>query len=359
MFMFCPNCGSKNPDSAAFCERCGSALTETAPVKGANTGYTQPVYTPAPQPTPVSPVYPAPAVRVNTPRPPYSVIGAVKSVCASPLALIAVIATSVNLLLLLIFFLSGGYNALVFNVANRLLSFMFQSNGGDYYDVLNTAYGYSRYLTVYYLIALLPSIVYVAGLWITYISASRRGSDSMSTAGLLMAKIINIISLISTCVLFAVTLIVYIILIIAAVVGASSDSPGSSALAVGFSVLAVTLVFILAVFILAVIYRAKTVSSINAVRNTITTGNSVYRVSGFVAVMNFIVSVFSLFAMFFGGIIYVLAIISAITARVCFALLLFKFNAAMRRVTPKQNPPIGYANSYSQPQYPNSGYGQM
>lgn len=53
--MYCPNCGTQNPDNVAFCGNCGAALTPAPTPQPAPA-----VYTSAPQaaPQPVSPVMP-------------------------------------------------------------------------------------------------------------------------------------------------------------------------------------------------------------------------------------------------------------------------------------------------------------
>lgn len=65
--MFCPNCGTQNPDGTSFCSNCGSPLTSNvnpapAPAPAPVTPVTPvaPV-APAPAPAPVAPVAPAPA----------------------------------------------------------------------------------------------------------------------------------------------------------------------------------------------------------------------------------------------------------------------------------------------------------
>lgn len=343
--MFCPNCGSKNPDSAAFCERCGSALTETAPVKGANTGYTQPVYTPAPQPTPVSPVYPAPAVRVNTPRPPYSVIGAVKSVGASPLFLIAAIAFSLSLLFSLIGLLGGGLGTM-----GILMYYLNRAGLAFYNSIFGSVY---RYLTIAGFLFLIPDILYTIGMWITFGSAASRGNNSMSVAGITMIRVMQIISLVFRCIFFAVAEILVIVAAVAAA-GGGYDYPSSGESAAVIMIFAVVL---LAVFILSIVYRAKIISSLGAVKKTVRTGNSVYRVSGFAGVMNFIIAFCFIFTIFTGSLYSILSGLCSIISLVCFALALFKFNRAMRRVSANPNTP--YNNSQSHPVNLNGGYGQF
>ncbi|MBR6548573.1 MAG: zinc-ribbon domain-containing protein [Clostridia bacterium] len=53
--MFCPNCGTQNPDNANVCMNCGNALRQQAPVQPA---YQQPAYQ---QPMYQQPMYQQPA----------------------------------------------------------------------------------------------------------------------------------------------------------------------------------------------------------------------------------------------------------------------------------------------------------
>ena len=72
--MFCPNCGTQNPDGTSFCSNCGSPLTSNvnpAPAPAPVTPVTPvaPV-APAPAPAPVAPV--APVAPAPQPAPSYT-----------------------------------------------------------------------------------------------------------------------------------------------------------------------------------------------------------------------------------------------------------------------------------------------
>ncbi|MBO4433222.1 MAG: zinc-ribbon domain-containing protein [Clostridia bacterium] len=304
-------------------------------------------YVPAYQPA-YQPQY-QPAVK--PPRSSHPTLNALKNVGASPLLLIAAIAVSANLFLGIIKLFAGNYS-----VFGTVYSYLYRLGISDFNEILNdistATYGYMTLLSFLFLI---PTLIYTIGVWITYISANSRGNNGMSTAGLTMIKVMQIISLIFTCILFAASEIVCIIAsVAAAALDRTNDGSSLSGSSLTFFIVSASVVALLYIFV--IIYIAKVISSINAVKRTVSTGNSVYRVSGFVGVMNFIIAGFSLFGVFYGGALSVFEGICDITALVCFALLLFKFNRAMRRATGNFNQTY---NVYSNSQYPNGGYGRM
>src|ERR1044071_2155229 len=58
--MFCPQCGTANPDNAAQCSQCGTALQQMAPPPATPTAYAQP-----PQQGPVVESYLVPSILVT------------------------------------------------------------------------------------------------------------------------------------------------------------------------------------------------------------------------------------------------------------------------------------------------------
>ena len=332
--MFCPNCGAPIPDDSVLCESCGSKLKNTEPAA------------PAAFAPPVIPVAPAAPPIVAAPRSSNPAVNALKNIGASPLFLIATIAFTVGMFFSFISLVGGGSS-----VAGYIDNYLNRAGIENFNSAFDSLYGYRA---VFAFLLLIPTVIYATGMWITFVSASGRGSDSMSTSGLTMIKTMQIISIVFRCILFAIVEIVLLIVMVSAANARNNDynTPLGSELSV--LILCFAVVYLIA-FILKTVYRAKIVSSIGAVKKTVSTGNSVYRVSGFVGVMNFIIAFSSLSFLFFGGLLSVISTLCDITALVCFGLLLFKFNAAMRRITPNVAAPF----SYQQPQYPNGGYGRM
>ncbi len=293
--MFCSNCGIENTDGAAFCKNCGTKIGTVA-----------------------APVYTAPVQAVKAPLSSHPVLNVVKKVASSPLFLVAIIAYSVQILAAIINSTTIGarLEMLLYNLLDEM--------GGmvpyEFYEFVDAI---SRIGDIPYvlgtLIGLIPAILICVGLWITYASARSRLSSGMKTSGLTMIKVITIIQLIGSCIAVAIIEILLLLAVIG--IAATEYAPGLAIAILVFLVLVVA-----ATYTLQIIFSAKIIKSINTAKNTVATGVPSDKVSGFVAVWAFVSAagfLFSLFANF-------LSSAAAMTALICFGILIFKYKSEMR-----------------------------
>lgn len=300
--MFCPKCGFKNQDDTFFCQNCGNKLSAVQPQQNINPNYQQ--------------GYNQPFIA--------DAFTTVKMLAKSPLFLTAVIAFSVYLLFSIIKVISAGS---LFTGIIRILEFVMDNvpeisyQIGEMYDIFyEIANMASAPIIILGLLGLVPSILICTGLWITYSSAANKYSNTMSTAGLTIIKVINILQLIGTCILCAFVEIFMIVLTIA--LAAESYAPG-----------AVVVLMIIAILLtgfffgLSIMYSVKVIKSLNAAKDAIISGASTKRASVFVAVWTFISAFFTLFTILSNP----LAVLANITAMVCFGILIFNFNTNMLR----------------------------
>ncbi len=158
-------------------------------------------------------------------------------------------------------------------------------------------------------IAMLPELVVVLGMWITYISSLKRG-NMMSTAGLTMIKVIQVIKLICWSVLCGLALI--------GVLGVASESSASPVAG---------LIAVVLIFIIPILGLSLAIKSLNTMTYTVITGVASDRVSTFVGILSFLAVVGNLVYLGFGfGIVYLLrAIVNA-----CFGIFMFSYKGGMR-----------------------------
>lgn len=372
--MFCPNCGVKNEDGVAFCKNCGTKLGNIAPVRDQTADQSniqtdatiqQPVEVeqprevfaptaqqpalaqqaaPAEHATPAAPY--APVVRAAQPRSNHPVLKTVKDIGASPLFLIAVIAFTAALFFNLVSIFTRG-SASIYSLNEALGRFGIDELNGTLYQM-------NDYLKAIGVFGLIPSAIYLIGLWLIFAGAQQRGSAGMPTAGLTTIKVMAIIALVFVCIALALSEIVCVLAIIgiagyysyANVLPRDYGYDGAENMVSTFAtaILVGLAIGVLIVYVLFIVYEAKIISTINAVKSTILTGNPNYKVSGFVAVMNFIIAFFSLFGLFAGGFAAMLAETCSITALICFGILIFKYKSAMiRLLSPQEKNASGFA----------------
>lgn len=344
--MFCPNCGVKNEDNVAFCKNCGTKLGNIPPVNSQNA---EPVQPQAEQPVQVGQPQEAsaasaeqaapaasyvPAVRSAPPRSNNPVLKAVKDLGASPLFLIAVIAFTAAVFFNLVS---------IFTRSSASIYSLNEAFGRFGIDELNgTLYQMKDYLKAIGVFSLIPSAIYLIGLWMIFAGAQQRGSAGIPTSGFTIIKVMAIISLVFVCIALALSEIMCVLAIIgisgyysyANVLPRDYGYGGAENMVSTFATAILVGVAIGALigFVLVIVYEAKIISTINTVKRTVITGNADYKVSGFVAVMNFILAFFSLFGLFAGGFAALLSEACSITALICFGILIFKYKSAMIRL---------------------------
>ncbi len=332
--MFCSKCGCQNADGSAFCRNCGNQLTAN---QTANSSYQQPetAYFSNPQGTPY-------AGFMN------SLASVVKKVCASPIALVAIIAYTASILLNLFVTIrgSGGIFAYIYRLADML---GMQDMMWESYEVIR---GCSNTSAV---IGMITTILIAVGLWIAYASAVNRDAP-MKTGGLTLIKVILSINLVFICIVLAI--IEFSALIAIAGVSNSNYYDDSYVVAtlvgimIGFAI----------VFTLIILFYAKAIKTINAMKFTIRTGNQLGRPSVYVAVMSFIFGISSLISIYSSyGIFPALVNLCSATAYIAFGVFIFYYRSKMpipvQGVYYQGVPVAGYQmppqpTNYTVPNYP-------
>lgn len=369
--MFCPNCGSQNADGAAFCHECGTPLNAApsepvqeapqfdapaepqyeapaepqyeAPAEPQHEAPSQPQFVP-----PVPPQYQPPAQPQYQPPQqfgaPSGALAALKKLGSSTAYLIAAIALSLSAVLNFIGALVGSSSSYTVTIGDQT----YRLSLGDGGAAIGSA-----------IAALVPALLILLGVWLTYGAARKRDNSPFSTGGLTLLKVIYVIEFVCVCVGFGFAIIGIIALIIGAsfigdLFGSVTDSLGldeilkgsgykgfdkdlsasvvSAAARIGFII---ALVVVVAVFVFCIFFFSKLIKTINTGKRVAKTGVASDKVSPFVAVMLYIAAGFSalsaLGSLVAGMIFSGLAGLCSATAVFIFALLIFKFRTAMRR----------------------------
>ncbi|MBR7032353.1 MAG: zinc ribbon domain-containing protein [Clostridia bacterium] len=264
---FCPNCGQQLEDADVFCPSCGQnteAVQETV--------QPEPQFTPAPQPQyqapqPASQFYASPVKETGL----NPAILALKRTATSAPSIIGAILYTVAAVVSII--LSVAAAPSIYYAIYDLL----RSQGADI-PFLQFNYVSSVVSAV---ISSIPTVLVILGLWLAIGAAGNKNNDRMSTAGLTIIKVIQIIGLIGMCIVFGIFIIASIIGMI--VVGSRSSNPGAAVVG-----LLVAFLILVGVFVFALIYYIKVIKTIGAAKKVAATGMPNRGASGFVAVMLFI-----------------------------------------------------------------------
>ena len=253
--MFCPNCGTQVAEGVRFCSKCGSAVNQApaAPVYQSAPQYVIPV---APQPARENPMI----ERVRT---------AVRKIGGSPLFLVVAICyTLVQLYALLTVGATGG------NVISGWIPFLreFGFSSSDINDMIS-AFNDTGWLVK--LISLTFGILTMSGLWAIF-AASHSSAKEPGTAGLTIIRVVTILKLVCYGIVMTILLV--------------SSLIGIAALSVYSEPEAMVGVFVVfaAITALIFIYHTKICATISRVKETLYTGKPNHRVSGFVAVICFL-----------------------------------------------------------------------
>ncbi|GEM_PF-1482386 len=290
----------------------------------------QPAYTPAPN-QPVGNAYgypPAPApVKVRSAHP---VLNAVKNLGASPLFMVAVIGFTVMVLFSLLgaFVNNNSLYALLLPYESQLNEF-----GLSVYTLSYYLGSLQSTFTVWKIIGLIPSILMLVGMWMTFVSARESRTGGMKTTGLTIIKVISVLALIGLCALTALLVVAALILLIAL-----SNEGGVPTTALG-AVIVIAMIAV-AVLVLYIVYYAKIVSTINTMKVTIATGCASDKISGYVGVIAILSGIRSALSIFSSAnVLELLATIGSATASIAFGIFLFRYRTTMR----------GFLNTYAQP----------
>ena len=314
--MFCTNCGKACADNAAFCTNCGKKLTVNA-VRPTPAQPAAPVSPAAPQP-------PRPAAQPAQPIPSDGPIQALKRVATSPTYLTAAIALSVASLFSFLQFIFGGVSTIdsLYDLLYDLdLEYLLD-------DVYYYGYGSVSSTTVIgAFLAMIPTLLILAGVWMIFTAARDPYNSGMSTSGLTLLKVMQIISLVCGCIA-AVTMTVVCVIIIG-MIGQYRDAGPIVAL------ILFVLILLAALMALMIVYEIKAIQSIDAAKATIATGVVSGKISGFVGVMAIVFGGFAalsglgqLFTSVYAG----LSSLGGATASIAFGMVVFAAKNELQNV---------------------------
>ena len=305
--MFCTNCGQACADNAAFCTNCGKKLT----VNAVRPTSAQPA-------APVPPAVPQPPRPVTQPAQPIAAgdpIQALKRVATSPTYLTAAIALSAAALFAFLQTILNHTNAL-----DALYDLLYEL---DLEYLLSDVYYYgydavSAGTVIVTLISMIPALLVIAGVWMIFTAARDPYNSGMSTSGLTLLKVMQIIGLVGMCV--AALAMVVVCVIIIGVVSQYRDAGPIVA------VILFVMILFAALMALMIVYEIKIIQSIDAARTTIATGVVSGKISGFVGVMAIVFGGFAalsglgqLFTSVYAG----LSSLGGATASIAFGMVLF------------------------------------
>ncbi|MCD7848051.1 MAG: zinc ribbon domain-containing protein [Oscillospiraceae bacterium] len=321
--MFCKRCGTQNPDNANFCQGCGLPLKEVSQENSANSYQSPPNTNPAPNPNPT--VYSEPA--------PESPLAALKKVATSGLFRFTAFAFCTLIISNILTLIDTSF---MWGLVSQILGDIDRSLVNDMSRYLASISSFGA------IISQIPYILIAIGLWMTYATAASKKDKPFSTAGLTLIKVIYVIELVMVCLLLAVCMVV---MLIASITSTNAED----AMLVFAFVIALDVVFGVAIFWLAMIIK-----SLNAAKKAATEEHGKHvgkNASAFVGVVCYI-----------GGVINIISAISnlvvlstsisdnsaiiistgSITAfcncaigavvQICFGVLIFRFRREMKRL---------------------------
>ena len=314
---YCPKCGTPNEEMNKFCTSCGTTLpmeaersfaqapaippSQNVPPVSQNQ-YGNPNYSQAPQniqPTNYSkggynyqqsPYYKQPSqpgyTNYAVQKKPLSsnpAVNAIKTVLSSGLMIAMAIIYSCGLLF-------NAYNSIdAFNTqpgdASAYIEQFDLEEYGDLFDALNIGAmveaieNYANILNITTLISLIPSILFCIGLWLVFMHAGKRDTDTMQQSGLKLLMV--------TTILTGLTTIISTILIIPSFIDADA---GDYIIGIMALTVIISIIFVIA-------YILMILRFIYSVLTTIKTGVPSLKGAMFVAVVSFIVGVSSLFSL--------------------------------------------------------------
>ncbi len=243
-------------------------------------------------------------------------VHAVKAVSSSSLFLTASILFSVSILFTIL--ASFGGNAFLEQILYRLYSMGYDVSEFSMYlsnlrwtGVLSAVFGSAF------------NILLAVGLWLHYSTCRRTDTGNISTAGLTICKVIAVIRCVFTG--FALLLILGGCVLMIIGLGAASLSGMDEDVAIVIMTFAIVLLIFGIIFgVLGLIYQIFIVKTINRIKSTAVTGRADNRISGFVIIWTYIVSVtsiiggiFSLFTGVLGGLAAIAGAVSSFIIAKC------------------------------------------
>lgn len=254
--MYCPHCGNAVPDQSSFCGKCGYKLTDDpAPV-----GRTAAQFDPAPTPVPAP-----------TPKEPQSwseyFLQRWKDFLSSGLVLSLLCCAT------LLPLLGTGTNPMSY------IYEMMDSLGVPYYYYADALDEISGMMNSVQLISMVPGVLTVVGLWLMFADA-RKGGPRLSTAGMTIIQVLQIIGLVGACLAFGVLLITLL--------AAQSELSRYSYYSDASTSLGMMIGVVIIIGVVAIFLYAKILSAIGSVKRTLTTFTPCYDSIMFVGVLSII-----------------------------------------------------------------------
>ncbi len=336
--MFCIRCGYQNPDEANFCFHCGQTMNIHTPQQTPQEHgtFVPPVQNQIPNPYPAPPTqqvnysyseaphYASPppvarrsSTRIFVDRPTTSkeyikdhspAQKAIKKTASSPAFLIATIAYTLAI------FLTSWLQITDIQMFNAFFGYISISE-------------LHQFETVFYVVSLIassvPTAIVIIGLWKIFASGVSKSNAPLNPSGLVMIRVIATIDKI----VGIITIIVVEFALLPLLRTLSGDSDFIFYIALGF---------MSAFLILFVVYLFKIVTTIEVVITSVSSGIPFSSdVSGFVAVMNFIMSaiiiIFGL-SIYNYSPIFLLSIFLLAISLICFGITIFMYKGKMNRI---------------------------
>ncbi len=341
--MICPKCGAQIPDDSAFCTSCGAQIAQAAPQPAPQPAYAQPAPAYA-QPAPA--FAPQPAHDAALP-----VRKSLKELITSPLFIIAAIGLTVALILGIVtaFNASGSVAGMLEDALDQIAD-QVEIPASDMRDIrkMFDEIPDVQISPVSVIVGQLPSILMCVGV-LMLLASGLSSSERINPSGLTIIKVLNVITLVLTCIGFGLGLLA----LIASIVITAVENVEAAPIILGIVTIPVA---IAAVFV--ILYYAKLVKTINTMRKVVETESPSDKVSAFVAVLCIIGGVGSgisfISSLVSGAILTALADACNAAALICFGLIIFKFRERMQELMKMM--PVG---GFVPPAYAGASYAQQ
>lgn len=273
--VYCEKCGTENSDNDLFCKKCGNRL-EPASANGGQTAYSAP---PSPPAQNKNPVHFSGNPAVNA----LKVQGSSTRYTAAALLFSA----------MLFFQLISAFQGIHAFDGNGLFAQIEQMAGSlgvpllsAYTDTLN------RVVVGFRLLSLVPTIFILAGMWILYSACRDQSTDGVAATGATIIKVVTIIQLVFTCLLFLLVETALIVGIVQLSSASNSIYPSSAYISTGLLILCTIL--IAGIGAAVILYNVSILSVLGSVKEvSLTRRPAEVHFASYLGVINFIMAVFS------------------------------------------------------------------
>lgn len=330
--MYCTSCGTENREGTKFCKHCGAPMTPS--VQCAPEAY-------SPQP-PMAPAAPAASVAAAGPTDQNGPAAVLKKLAASPVFLIAVICTTLAIILKVAF---ANMNAamLVDQIYEMVPNGMMTFEMEDMLDAVIEVYSHVGVVSA--ITSNLPTILILIGLWITVASAFSKKRSTITTSGLTVIRVVFIIYLVLIC-------LVLVILEFLMAIYTATELRYYDVVGIGIGMMVFTAILVAMI----ILYYAFVLRSLKAASSVAVTGKANPGASVYVAVFLIIGSVSSLIQ----GVLFLpvgLSKILAAVGNILFVVTIFRYRSEMQNAAWRsaQMPPIG--GNQGSGYYPQGAYG--